>query len=469
MKVFYKISIAIVLYALLAIPDHSSSIHLSENKNIEPSAKWWGKFAQNLVRYRITNKQNQQYQYNKHRALLINHLNELELELTEPDNKKLDSINSHINKLSALASLLPTTIHEFGNDVITWRKLLKYQSRFWDTSNELSSSRLTRFMVESRLAFESALIQSEVKSLNYNSSKKSINSYSKLVNGILFKSGDIIACNLKADINTNISIIKELPNAHNRLGSVYINDEMAVVIFMDAEEGLSTKSLSEFLNIAPNGILLRLREDLPYILRNPLAPALAASSLYEMALNGAYKYDFKFDLETNSYLYDWELIKIGLKSQGLTINFAKNNRSSSSIYFGNRKAYITPSEIELDNRFLLKGQWNNSHRLYENRLLVASTDALIRNQNSNFLNPFLLPIYRLLKGYSIIIEQVGLTGPVPAGVTAQTQLVFNTFKKRQIEITNQLKKELFSYEEARNHKAIYLKIIQKANEIVTEQ
>ncbi len=470
MKLFYKFSVAFIIYALLAIPDNKSSIHLPEEVPAV-STKWWGKFAQNLVKYRITSKENQAYQYNKHRNQLTKHLDQLLLELTEPDNPILDSISLNINKLSALASLVPGTIHEFEKDVAAWRKLLKYQSRYWGTSSDFANNRLFRFMVESRLAFESALIQSQEEKTSLSAPDNSISFHSKTVNNIKFQSGDIIAYSLKVDDDPYVSFVKELPNMYKHLGSVFINDSVASVIYLDHINGLSILPIEKFVNErAPNGIIMRLRSDLPDILRKPALPSLAASNMYKMALSGSYKYDYHFDSESHEYIYDWELISLAFDSQGLSIDANSFRRSSSSIHVGKRKSHLTPSEIEFDHRFIIAGEWYSSDLLYKNRLLTAATAAIIEHQDkSDFLNPLLLPGYRLLKAYSMFIGQFGLQEPIPSGITAQTQLVFNTLEAKQKKLIVQLKKELLVYEKERNHKATYLKMLQKANEIMNEQ
>jgi hypothetical protein len=326
-------------------------------------------------------------------------------------------------------------------------------------------------MVESRLAFESALIQSQEEGSHLSSPDNSLSFHSKTINNIKFQSGDIIAYSLKVDDDPYVSFVKELPNMFKHLGSVYINDTVASVIYLDHIKGLSIMPIEEFVNEhAPNGIIIRLRSDLPDILRNPNLPSLAALNMYEMTLSGSYKYDYHFDSESHDYIYDWELISLAFDSQGLTIDANSFRRSASSIHIGKRKTHLTPSEIEFDHRFIIAGEWYSSDLLYKNRLLTAATTAIIEHQDkSEFLNPFLLPGYRVLKAYSMFIGQFGFQEPIPSGITAQTQLVFNALQYKQNELITQLEEELVVYEKKRNHKATYLKIIQKANEIMNEQ
>lgn len=470
MKVLYKIIIFLILYALLAIPDNRNSLHIPDKNALALSSKWWGKFAQNLVKFRITNSKYQEYHYNKHRSLLIGHLDELLLELTEPDDPILDSISYHINKLSALASLVPNKIFEYESDVAKWRKLLKYQSRYWDTSSKKDNERLFQFIIESRLAFESALIQSNTKSTHLSTSEAKNESLSFTKGSIHFNAGDVIAFNLISAEDPYTSFIRELPNVYKHLGSVYIKDTVASIIYIDQLQGLIIMPLDTFIDeVAPNGAVLRLRHDIPDILSNPRLPELAASTMYQMAVEGSYKYDHRFDFDSHDYLYDWEFINMAYKIRNFNIDANQLIGDTYSMHVGNHNAHINAFEIELDHRFELAGEWYNTELLYNNRLMTAATASIIHSKKKgDFINPLLLPLYRIVKGYSMFIGQFGLKEPIPEGVTAQAQLVYNALAKEQKNLVAKLESQLAIYEINQNHRATYLKMLQKADEINAE-
>ncbi len=467
MRIFYKILIFLIIYALLSIPDNRSSLNIPERDSLTISSKWWGKFAQNLVKFRITSDLNQQYYYNKHRTLLSQHLDDLLLQLAEPDDPILDSISYHINKLSALTSLVPNKTTEFEVDVSRWRKLLKYQSRYWDTSNEATNKRLFQLIIECRLAFESALIQSNTETTSMSTIETSSKFRTVSLGNLTFKSGDIIAFNLISRNDPSVVFIRELPNVFKHLGSVYIKDDEASVIYVNHDQGLHVVPLEDFFGkIAPNGAILRLRDDIPSVLKNPELPALAASAINEMAKNGDYKYDYKYDLESKNYVYDWELINTVYKVHSLNLNPDQFIRTTSSIHLGTRKSHLEAFEIEFDHRFIVAGEWYNSELLYNNRLLTAATSSIVRSDRKpDFITPIFLPIYRLVKAYSMIIGSIGFDEPIPTGVTAQTQMVYDALAKEQKKLVAQLESELSKYEADQNHKATYLKMLQKANEI----
>ncbi len=472
MKTFYKIFIFLILYALLAIPDNRSQLNIPKKNSLEVSSKWWGKFAQDLVKFRITNSQYQQYYYEKHRTLLYYHFDELLLQLAEPDDPILDSISLHINKLAALSSLLPTKINEFQLDVAQWRKLLKYQSRYWDTSSESTNKRVFKLITESRLAFESALIQSETESSSLSIPQKYGNSKTITYGEIDFKSGDIVAFNLPYKEDPFVSFIRELPNVYKHLGCVYITDSISVVIYIDHEIGIKVVELDKFTTeIAPNGIALRLRDDISAIIQNPQIPALVATSIYLMASGNEYEFDYNFDSDTQFYLYDWELINTAYKAHNLYLEPTKFLSNSNSIHLGNPNSHLNAFEIELDHRFDVAAEWHNSKELYNKRLLTAATSSIMHPERikSDFINPLYLPLYRIAKIYSMLIGVLGFETPIPSGVSAQSQLVYNALIKEQQELMDELSNEIIAYETKQNHKATYLKMLQKSNEIKSQQ
>ncbi len=469
MKILYKIAIVIIIYGLLAIPDHKISLHIPKQELLA-SSRWWGTFAQNLVKFRITSTENQAYQYQKHKNLLKQHLDNLLLDLTEPDNPVLDSINFHISKLSALTSLMPDKVTEFERNVARWRKLLKYQSRYWDNSSKSTQNRLQRLMIESRLAFESTLIQSNKKYASLSTINRDISpaKNSVAMANIQFKTGDVIAFNSIEKNENYSSFIKELPNVYKHLGSVYINNGVAEVVYLDVLNGLISTPIKTFIDkIAPSAVVLRLRGNILDLLGKPNLPALAATTIYNMANTGAYKYDHRFDAESHNHLYDWEFINMGFRKHNFSIDANEIIGSNYSIHVGGQNSHLNAFELELDHRFIIVGEWYNTQMLYNNRLLTAATVAITNNKKSNdFLIAFKLPVYRILKAYSILVSSLGFSPPIPDGISAQTELIYCGLGKHQKILLKELAKEISIYEQKQNHRATYLKMLQKANEIM---
>ncbi|MCB0494919.1 MAG: hypothetical protein KDC79_02175 [Cyclobacteriaceae bacterium] len=467
MKLFYKIAIAIIIYGLMAIPDPKEPFPIKESDGYSATSAWWGIYAQNLVKYRIINSAARSYYYDLHRTYLNNYLDEMELELTEPDSPILDSISYQINKLSALASLVPNKINEFELDISRWRKLLKYQSRFWNTSAKTDGNRLYQLLVESRLAFESALVQSNSVSVSWSMPTSESEFPSIETKNILFQSGDIVAFNLAKENGLCLSFRRDMPNAYDHLGSVYITDGKGYLTYIDKYLGLQSVTLETFLdNYAPNGMVLRIRADLPEVIDKPQLPVLAADALYKMSESGKYKYDYQLDLDTWNYLYDWEMLNDVYKQYNLKLGTEKKLSNTLTIRIGSDKLIKEPYELEYDPKLLIVGEWYNTKTLYDKRILTAATSSIILSaKKMEFVNPLLLPLYRLEKAYSMILNQFGFKGPIPQGISAQNQMALNALHKKQKQTVKELNNELAKFEKEQKHKATYLKMLQSAKEI----
>ena len=469
MKLFYKTIIAIILYALLAIPDSINILPLQNLDDVSATSKWWSLYAQNLVKFRITNSQNHINQYNKHKDLLDKHLNVLELQLSDPNSPLLDSIQYHINKLSVLTSLIPEKINEFESDLSKWRQLIKYQSKFWNTSSKNTKTKLYQLITESRLAMQSALIQTNHQPSSWASPVFNNDLEAVQIKNINFKSGDIIVFNLIYEKELPLRLIRNLPNAYKHLGSVYINNSEALLTYIDYKKGLQSVPLGMLLKeIAPNGIVLRLRNDIPEIINNPNLPYLTATVIKNMAETGTYKYDYNYDSDTKSNLYDWELFYNVYKTFDLELNLQKLE-SNPFLYTSNLKeSHTEPYELEFDYNFNVVGEWYDPKFLYDDRIITAATSITLSNNISHYYNPLLLPLYRIVKFYSFIANHFTSNIPIPAGVSAQTQLVNNIIKTQQNKVIKKLKSELALYELNQNHKATFLKILQAAKEVKDE-
>ena len=473
MKLFYKISVILIIYALLAIPDSNYEEDKQVAKKKSKTTNWWSVFAENLVKYKITNSEYQNYQYNKHQVLLDNHLNDLELQLAEPENPIYDSIRFHLNKLSALSALKPNKLVEFQTTTTRCRNLIKYQSRFWDLSDVATTDKIFQLITEVRLAFESALIQSNIDSISWslspNQEEENNKSESVLIDDIYFKSGDIIVFDFVFDKNIPLSYIKSLPNSDHHLASIYINESSSVATYIDYKAGIVSEPLELFVKkTAPNGIILRLRKDFSALRKKPELPHLAASIIKNKSGSSKIYYDFNFNSDTKNYLYDWDLINNEYIAIGLIIN-AKNLLTSNNVsLMGTDKPHITAFDLEYSPDFTVAGEWYSTQLLYDNRVRTAATIQFSQSDYNSY-NQLLLPIYRVLKLYSLLAYRIDMNAPIPTGVSAQNYLIANHFFDAQAKAINLLINELDLYEERQNHKATYLKMLQAASEIRNEQ
>lgn len=466
MKFFYKFLMFLIIYGLLAIPDNTHSIHPPTGNQLHSSGKWWGKYAQNLVKFRITNATYQDYKYNEHHALLTKHLNNLVYELVDANDPILDSIRFHINKLSALVSLKPNKLGEFAHHITIWRSLLKYQSRYWDVSSADIAHRLFILYSESHFALESAVIQTEAETLTLTSGKPKNRPHLFRLDSLYFKSGDVVLFNVSED-SPLVPTTKEMPNSFKHMASIYINDGKALAVFMDHSKGLIAQPLKKFVaQTAPHGAIYRVRNDLPDVLNNPLLAEQVATSLANMAEKGRYKYDFKYNQESNIYLYDWELLSKAFNKQGFKLNGTRLFSNISDLSLGVNTPHSIPFELEFDHRFNFVGEWINGTHLYQKRINTAALTSLVHTKNNQyFINPFMLPLYRLKKAYSMVVGVLGGHPPIAKGISAQTQMVLDHLQIGNETLKNKLTTSLAAYEQKRGHKSTYLKMLQKSDEL----
>lgn len=466
MKIFYRILMVLIIYGLLAIPDNKKVVHTPTKNTVKSSERWWGMYAQNLVKFRIANAAYRAYHFSEHKKLLTHHLSNLAFDLVDANDPILDSITYHINKLSALVSLNSKRTAYFTELITQWRQLLRYQSRYWDVTDTDVAKALFNLYNQTNLALESAMIQAEIPNFYLSTGRPKEPFQTTLLDSIYFKSGDIILFNTQQLDSPIIPSFSTLPNSYKHLAVVHITNKNAQVSYLDIRQGLVHVPLQEFKNnVAYQGSVYRLRSDLPLMLSKPTIMQEFAAQVYDMAEKHTYYYDFRRDLKTNDALFDWEILQKLLGSYGIkwkSINFINENEDYSIGVEPHRFVF----ELECDHRFNFIGEWCQSPSLYASRINTAALTAVLDTApEQKLMNLWVLPIYRIKKGYSILASLVGVTPPIPKGISAQTQMVLDNLTSYKNKLQLALQVALQTYESKQNHKATYLKMLQKSKEL----
>jgi hypothetical protein len=92
-----------------------------------------------------------------------------------------------------------------------------------------------------------------------------------------------------------------------------------------------------------------------------------------------------------------------------------------------------PSDLEYDPNLSVVAEWRDKDVLFQDHLDNAVMDALISEANKGEkldYNIWLLPVARVLKGYSIVLTNFGKEGIIPEGMDAVSALKNNDFVNR---------------------------------------
>src|SRR6056300_106790 len=92
-----------------------------------------------------------------------------------------------------------------------------------------------------------------------------------------------------------------------------------------------------------------------------------------------------------------------------------------------------PSELEYDPMLSVVAEWRDQETLFKDHLDNAVMDVLISRANAGEqldYSLWQLPIARLIKGYSFIMNVIGKEGIIPEGMSAVTALKNNDLVDR---------------------------------------
>ena len=110
-----------------------------------------------------------------------------------------------------------------------------------------------------------------------------------------------------------------------------------------------------------------------------------------------------------------------------------------------------PSDLEYDPQISVVAEWRDPATLFKDHMDNAVTDVMLEEADSGKVLTYewyILPIGRVMKFYSFILNVFGSEGPVPEGMSAEAALknvnyseTHNQIKARLIFLANQFKNE----------------------------
>jgi len=155
----------------------------------------------------------------------------------------------------------------------------------------------------------------------------------------------------------------------------------------------------------------------------------------QFSLNEAKRKHIPYDFEMNINEYEKqfcsEVASSAYKKFGITLwsglsTISSRGTRSWLVAFG-VKYFETqePSDIEYDSQISVIAEWRDPETFYKDHMDNAVTDVMLEEADSGKVlsyDWYLLPIGRIMKLYSTILNLFGSEGPVPEGMSAEAAL-----------------------------------------------
>src|SRR5262249_30973296 len=160
---------------------------------------------------------------------------------------------------------------------------------------------------------------------------------------------------------------------------------------------------------------------------DPMFPHRAASDALRRVQMGHIPYDFAMDYEDAHEEFCSEVAYAAYAQHGLRLWRGLSTMSSRGLTrwlgaFGVRNfATLAPSDLEYDPQVRVVAEWRDPSTLFSDHLDNAVLDAMLEGAERGDRVDYHydeLPIARVLKSYSAVLNVFGGVGPIPEGMNA---------------------------------------------------
>jgi hypothetical protein len=384
---------------------------------------------------------------------------------------KLATLTDSLNTKSyepgdPIFSIIETTLFEMGPEMgacrgrlpqymVSFNRLrstLKTQSIHWDMNSEATRVRLYRLLYGGRTAVEQIMLQTPPDSVPALSLCEDVPSPtpSTSVLGVTIHSGDILVSRGGAPTSALIARGNDFQGNFSHIALAYVDSatSQASIIESHIEKGVAIATLDDYLrDIKFRVMVLRLRPDLPALKADPMLPRKAASYMLEKARKRGIPYDFQMDFADSSKLFCSEITSQAYRHFGLTLWMGMSHISSPGVRSWLSSFGVThfetqePSDLEYDPQLKVVAEWRDPETLGKDQIDNAITDVMLEFAESGGTlrySWYMLPVARVLKAFSVVLNWCGGIGPIPEGMDATAALRNKWFSAQHAQIKEYL-------------------------------
>jgi hypothetical protein len=204
-----------------------------------------------------------------------------------------------------------------------------------------------------------------------------------------------------------------------------------------------------------------------------MLPHKAAEYAYKRASEGHVPYDFAMDYKDHSKLFCSEVASEAYERFGVNLWAGVSHISSPGLRrwlkaFGVRHFETQePSDLEYDPQLRVVAEWRDPETLKKDRLDNAVTEVMLEGAEKGDeigYQRYLLPLARIAKAYSMLLNQFGKAGPIPEGMSATTALRTQDYMGKHDAIGKRLEKKADQYKKEHGYEAPYWELVNLARQ-----
>ena len=374
-------------------------------------------------------------------------------------------------------AVCPDQLPVYIDLVARTRDAVKRQSIGWDLNERGARETLYRLLYGGRMAVEEVALQvpldRQPPPLIRCTDEPSRTPSASLL-GVEIHSGDILVSRGGAPTSALIARGNDFPGNFSHIALAYVDSTTHLLKIIEAhiERGVAVSSPEDYLKDTKLRVMvLRLRTDLPVMLRDPLLPHEAASIAMQRARARHIPYDFSMDYQSSDRLFCSEVASSAYREVGVTLWMGLSHISSPGLRqwladFGVEHFETQePSDLEYDSQLRVVAEWRDTETLRKDHMDNAVTEVMLEGAERGdrlIAHWYLLPIARVAKGYSVLLNWVGAVGPVPEGMFALSALKHDEYATRHAMIKTAMAKGVAQFQQQRGFIPPYWELLRLA-------
>ncbi|MEW5925418.1 MAG: YiiX/YebB-like N1pC/P60 family cysteine hydrolase [Candidatus Zixiibacteriota bacterium] len=483
---FTKLSIGIVallcvIYALLLIPDSDPPVPIDSEKQ---SFAWnrdeyWSELETAFKQARQIECTALAPQIHAGFTVIDSLLIQLKNGNLEPGAPLFAKLENAFFRQGVFLAACPGSLNEYIKRFSLMRTLAKEQSLDWDMNSPTARDCIYRLLYGGRTAIEEVMMQAPkelVQQTVLGANESSVTPSAEII-GVEIHSGDILISRGGAPTSALIARGNDYPGNFSHAALAYVDDSTGEVSIVEShiEKGVAIASIDDYIRDTKLRVMvMRLRSDLPFMVSDPMLPHEAARYAMKRAGEKHIPYDFAMDTEEPSKLFCSEVVSDAYRHVGINLWTALSHISSPGVKawlwaFGIRNfTFEEPSDLEYDPQLRVVAEWRDYETLFKDRLDNAVVDIMLESADHGEkleYDWYMLPIGRVLKLYSSLLNQFGSVGPVPEGMSTTAALRNTWFSSRHSAAVEMLIIQADEFKKKNGYSPPYWEIVKLARQI----
>jgi len=474
----------VVLYLALLIPERNSPAPVGAGRrpfswNLDA---FWSSLERQFQADRLTGCETLAARIDAVASTVRRQLDAMALGNLACGDARFDALETNLFLLAPMVAACPKQLPGYLQLCATTRETVKRQSEHWDMESVEARERIYRLLFGGRAALEEVMLQVPdelVPALLVGVDEPSRTPATNVL-GVAIHSGDILVSRGGAPTSALIARGNDFPGNFSHIALAHVDEKTHALSVVEAhiESGVVVSSFADYLADKKLRVMaLRLRSDLPPLLADPMLPHKAASLAFEQATARHIPYDFAMDYQDHSKQFCSEVAAAAYEQCGVKLWMGISHLSSRGVtswlsalgvkHFETQE----PSDLEYDPQIRVVAEWRDPGTLSQDHADNAVIDAMLENADRG--EPmdyprFVLPLARLAKGYSAVLNTLGRSGPVPEGMSATAAMRHRAFSKKHAALQARLMELAAEFKRSKGYHPPYWELVKLARNAMTE-